>query len=52
MQSKAAIEEASRGVTLNQLRSDARQLYYDWLVLEKQRWSCSKINGYFSWQRN
>ncbi|WP_020604947.1 TolC family protein [Spirosoma spitsbergense] len=36
-QSKAAIEEASRGVTLNQLRSDARQLYYDWLVLGKQR---------------
>ncbi|WP_026260767.1 TolC family protein [Spirosoma luteum] len=36
-QSKAAIEEAERGVTLNQLRGDARQLYYDWLVLEKQR---------------
>jgi cobalt-zinc-cadmium efflux system outer membrane protein len=36
-QSKAAIEEAARGVTLNQLRSDARQLYFDWLVLEKQR---------------
>ncbi len=36
-QSKAAIEEAARDVTLNQLRSEARQLYYDWLVLEKQR---------------
>lgn len=36
-QSKAAIEEAARGVTLNQLRSDAKQLYADWLVLEKQR---------------
>lgn len=36
-QSKAAVEEAGRGVTLNQLRSDAKQLYFDWLVLEKQR---------------
>ncbi|WP_018622799.1 TolC family protein [Spirosoma luteum] len=36
-QSKAAIDVAARGVTLNQLRNDARQLYYDWLVLEKQR---------------
>jgi len=36
-QSKASVEEAGRGVMLNQLRSDARQLYYDWLVLEKQR---------------
>ncbi|GAA4465140.1 hypothetical protein GCM10023189_45360 [Nibrella saemangeumensis] len=36
-QSKAAVEEAGRGVTLNRLRSDAKQLYFDWLVLEKRR---------------
>ena len=36
-QSKAGIEEAGRGVTLNQLRSDAKTLYYDWLVQEKRR---------------
>lgn len=36
-QSKAAVEEAGRGITLNRLRSDAKQLYYDWLVLEKRR---------------
>ncbi len=36
-QSKAAVEEAGRGVTLNQLRSNAKQLYFDWFVLEKQR---------------
>ncbi|GAB2562532.1 TolC family protein [Spirosoma aerophilum] len=35
-QSKAAVEEAGRGVTLNRLRSDAKQLYFDWLVLEKR----------------
>ncbi|MCX6213615.1 TolC family protein [Spirosoma sp.] len=35
-QSKAAVEEAARGVTLNRLRSDAKQLYFDWLVLEKR----------------
>jgi outer membrane protein TolC len=36
-QSKAAVEEAGRGVTLNRLRSDAKGLYFDWLVLEKRR---------------
>ncbi|MEZ0542643.1 TolC family protein [Fibrella arboris] len=36
-QSKAAVEEAGRGVTLNRLRSDAKQLYFDWLILEKRR---------------
>lgn len=36
-QSKAAVEEAGRGITLNRLRSDAKQLYIDWLVLEKRR---------------
>ncbi|ADB42825.1 Outer membrane protein-like protein (plasmid) [Spirosoma linguale DSM 74] len=36
-QSKAGVEEAGRGITLNRLRSDAKQLYFDWLVLEKRR---------------
>jgi len=36
-ESKAGIEEAGRGITLNRLRTDARQLYVDWLVLEKRR---------------
>ncbi len=35
--SKAAVEEAARGITLNRLRSDAKQLYTEWLVLEKRR---------------
>lgn len=35
--SKAAVEEAGRGITLNRLRSDAKGLYFDWLVLEKRR---------------
>lgn len=36
-ESKAGVEEAGRGVTLNRLRSDAKQLYFEWLVLEKRR---------------
>ncbi|GAB3788142.1 hypothetical protein GCM10028818_54310 [Spirosoma horti] len=36
-ESKAGVEEAGRGITLNRLRSDAKQLYFDWLVLEKRR---------------
>ena len=36
-ESKAGVEEAGRGITLNRLRSDAKQLYVDWLVLEKRR---------------
>lgn len=36
-QSKAGVEEAGRGITLNRLRSDAKQLYAEWLVLEKRR---------------
>lgn len=36
-QSKAGVEEAGRGITLNRLRSDAKQLYFEWLVLEKRR---------------
>lgn len=36
-ESKAGIEEAGRGITLNRLRSDAKQLYFEWLVLEKRR---------------
>ncbi|WP_083882562.1 TolC family protein [Fibrisoma limi] len=36
-QSKADVEQAGRGVTLNRLRADAKQLYFDWLVLEKRR---------------
>lgn len=36
-QSKAAVEEAGRGITLNRLRSYAKTLYFDWLVLEKRR---------------
>lgn len=36
-ESKAAVEEAGRGVTLNRLRQDAKALYVDWLVLEKRR---------------
>ncbi|MBO0939348.1 TolC family protein [Fibrella sp. HMF5335] len=36
-QSKAAVEEAGRGITLNQLRADAKGLFFDWLVLTKRR---------------
>nr|WP_310589945.1 TolC family protein [Fibrella aestuarina] len=36
-QSKAGVEEAGRGVMANQLRADAKTLYYEWLVLEKRR---------------
>lgn len=36
-ESKAGVEEAGRGITLNRLRSDAKQLYFEWLVLEKRR---------------
>lgn len=36
-QSKADVEEGGRAVTYNQLRAEARQLYYDWLVAEKRR---------------
>lgn len=35
--SKANVEEAGRAVTLNQLRSEAKQLYYEWLVAEKRK---------------
>ena len=36
-QAKAGVEEAGRGITLNRLRSDAKGLYFDWLVLEQRR---------------
>lgn len=35
--SKAAIEEAGRAVSFNQLRAQAKALYYDWLVAEQKR---------------
>ncbi|MFD1140840.1 TolC family protein [Larkinella insperata] len=35
--SKAAIEEAGRAVSFNQLRAQAKGLYYDWLVAEQKR---------------
>ncbi|RNI24076.1 TolC family protein [Rufibacter latericius] len=35
--SKAAIEEAGRDNTFNQLRAQARTAYYQWVVLEKKR---------------
>ncbi|RNI31804.1 TolC family protein [Rufibacter immobilis] len=35
--SKAAIEEAGRGMTFNQLRAQAKTAYYQWVVLEKKK---------------
>lgn len=35
-QSRAAIEQAAQEVTYNQLRAEAKALYYQWLVLEKK----------------
>lgn len=35
-QSRAAIEQATQRVTYNQLRAEAKILYYQWLVLEKK----------------
>ena len=35
--SKAAIEEAGRDNTFNQLRAQARTAYYQWVVLEKKK---------------
>ncbi|ALJ00925.1 TolC family protein [Rufibacter tibetensis] len=35
--SKAAIEEAGRDYTFNQLRAQAKTAYYQWVVLEKKR---------------
>jgi outer membrane protein TolC len=34
--SRAAIEQAAQEVTYNQLRAEAKNLYYQWLVLEKK----------------
>lgn len=36
MKSKAAIENAGRDVTFNQLRAQAKAAYYSWVVLEKK----------------
>ncbi|WP_192823856.1 TolC family protein [Rufibacter sp. LB8] len=35
--SRAAIEEAGRDMTFNQLRAQAKAAYYQWVVLEKKR---------------
>ncbi|MFB9864892.1 TolC family protein [Rufibacter immobilis] len=35
--SKAAIEEAGRDMTFNQLRAEAKTAYYQWVVLEKKK---------------
>lgn len=35
--SKAAIEEAGRGMTFNQLRAQAKTAYFQWVVLEKKK---------------
>ncbi|MBC3539831.1 TolC family protein [Rufibacter sediminis] len=35
--SRAAIEEAGRDVTFNQLRAQAKTAYYQWVVLEKKK---------------
>lgn len=34
--SKAAVEQKGRAYQYNQLRAEAKELYYDWLVLEKK----------------
>lgn len=36
LKSKAAIENAARDVTFNQLRAQAKAAYYNWVVLEKK----------------
>jgi outer membrane protein, heavy metal efflux system len=36
MQSKAGIEQATKAVTYNELRAQAKTAYYNWVVLEKQ----------------
>ena len=35
-ESRAAIEQAAQEVTYNQIRAEAKSLYYQWLVLEKK----------------
>ena len=35
--SKAGIEESNKEATFNELRAEAKQLYYQWLVLEKKK---------------
>lgn len=35
--SRAAVEEAGRDMTFNQLRAQAKAAYYQWVVLEKKR---------------
>lgn len=35
-ESRAAIEQAAQEVTFNQIRAEAKNLYYQWLVLEKK----------------
>ena len=34
--SRASVEEKGRAIQYNQLRSEAKSLYYDWLVLERK----------------
>lgn len=36
MKSRAGIEQATKDVTYNQLRAEAKTAYYNWVVLEKQ----------------
>ncbi len=36
MQSRAGIEQATKDVTYNELRAQAKTAYYNWVVLEKQ----------------
>jgi outer membrane protein, heavy metal efflux system len=37
LDSKASIEEAGREMTFNELRAQAKEIYYQWIVLEKKR---------------
>lgn len=37
LESKTAVEIASKGAAFNQLRAEAKSLYYQWIVLEKKK---------------